>query len=62
VLTVGETVDFLEVGGIINFIVEEKKIRFEINVAAARKAGLKVRSKLLRLAKRVVREKPSKRT
>ncbi len=62
VLTVGETADFLEVGGIINFIVEEKKIRFEINVTAAGKAGLKVRSKLLRLAKRVVKEKPSERT
>ncbi|MFQ6034731.1 MAG: YfiR family protein [Sedimentisphaerales bacterium] len=59
VLTVEETAGFLESGGIINFIIEDKKVRFEINVAAAKRARLKIRSQLLRLAKRVVREKPS---
>lgn len=56
VLTVGEMEGFLEAGGIINLFVEEKKLRFEINVAAAERAGLKIRSKLLRLAKRVIEE------
>lgn len=56
VLTVGDMEGFLESGGIINFLMEEKKVRFEINVAAAGQAGLKIRSKLLRLAKRVVEE------
>lgn len=57
VLTVGETDGFLESGGIINFLMEDKKVRFEINVAAAKKNKLKISSKLLRLAKRVVKEK-----
>jgi hypothetical protein len=56
VLTVGEMEGFLESGGIINWFVEEKKIRFEINTAAAERAKLKIRSNLLRLAKRVVEE------
>ncbi len=59
VLTVGETAGFLESGGIINFLMEDKKVRFEINNTAAKQAKLKIRSKLLRLAKRVVPEKPS---
>jgi hypothetical protein len=54
ILTVGEMEGFLENGGIINWFVEEKKIRFEINTAAAERAKLKIRSNLLRLAKRVV--------
>jgi hypothetical protein len=56
VLTVGEMNGFLENGGIINWFVEDKKIRFEINNAAAGRANLKIRSNLLRLAKRVVED------
>jgi hypothetical protein len=56
VLTVGEMDNFLEAGGIINFLMEEKKVRFEVNITAAEEAKLKIRSKLLRLAKRVVKE------
>ncbi len=37
ILTVSEIPGFLEKDGIINFITEESKIRFEINVAAAKK-------------------------
>ena len=58
VLTVADMGGFLESGGIINFILEEKKVRFEINLAAARHAGLRISSKLLRLAKNNVREEP----
>ena len=54
VLTIGDMQGFLESGGIINFIMEEKKIRFEINMTAAKRAKLKIRSQLLLLAKRVV--------
>jgi len=54
VLTVGEMTNFIESGGITNLLVEEKKVGFEINVTAAKRAGLKIRSQLLRLAKRVV--------
>ena len=59
VLTVGETSGFLESGGIINFVMEDKKVRFEINNFAAKQANLKIRSKLLRLARRIIDEKPS---
>jgi len=62
VLTIDGMKGFLEFGGIIKFLMEEKKVRFEINVAAAKRAKLKIRSKLLRLAKRVVKERPPKDT
>jgi YfiR/HmsC-like len=57
VLTFGETGGFLEDGGIINFVAEKKKIRFEVNLEAARRARLKIDSQLLRLAKRVVKKR-----
>ncbi len=56
VLTVADMEGFLESGGMINFIMEENKIRFEINLTAARHAGLRINSRLLGLAKRVLRE------
>jgi hypothetical protein len=59
VLTVGDMEGFLESGGIINFVMEGKKVRFEINVTAAKRAKLKIRSQLLRLAKRVIEKEPS---
>jgi hypothetical protein len=57
VLTVGETPNMLKSGGIINFVVEENKVRFEINLTAAKNSKLKIRSQLLRLAKKVIEDK-----
>ena len=54
VLLVGEQDDFLEHGGHINFLIENQKVCFEINLKAAKDDGLKIRSKLLKLAKRVI--------
>jgi hypothetical protein len=54
VVTVADTEGFIESGGIVNFLTEDNKIRFDINQSAAEKNGLKIRSQLLRLAKRVV--------
>jgi len=59
VLTVGETPGFLESGGMINFLMEGNKVRFEINLVAAKQAKLRIRSQLLRLAQRVISEKPA---
>jgi hypothetical protein len=55
VLTVADTQGFLEDGGIVNFIIEDNKVRFDINLTASEKAGLKIRSQLLRLAKKVIK-------
>ncbi len=52
-LTVGDSPNFLEDGGIINFLIEDKKVRFEIGLVKARTAKLDISSQLLRLAKRV---------
>jgi len=57
VLTVGDTEEFLQSGGIISFVMEDQKVRFEVNLTAAEHAKLKIRSQLLRLAKRVIGQK-----
>jgi len=54
VLTVGEMERFIPSGGIINFVIERNKVRFEINPSGAERARLKLSSQLLSLA-RVVR-------
>ena len=51
VLTVGEMKGFAQLGGIINFYMRSNRLRFEINVDAAKRAELKMSSKLLKLAK-----------
>jgi hypothetical protein len=56
VLIVGDMNNFLKSGGMVNFVIEEQKIRFEINNNAAKQAKLNIRSKLLRLAKKVIGE------
>jgi hypothetical protein len=50
VLTVGEIEGFTQEGGIIQFVIQENKVRFQINAAAADKAGLKISAQLLKLA------------
>ena len=55
VLTVGEMERFIPSGGIINFVIERNKVRFEINPNGAERARLKLSSQLLSLA-RVVRQ------
>jgi len=56
ILMVGEHPGFLEKAGHINFLLEDNKIRFEINLSAAKKNQMKIRAQLLKLAKRVVGE------
>ena len=53
-LTVGETQGFLDSGGMINFVMENDHVRFEVNHRAAVKAGLHISSRLLVVAKRVI--------
>lgn len=51
ILTISETEGFAERGGIINFIEERNKVRFEINADAARRTGFTISSELLKLAR-----------
>ena len=51
VLTVGDMQSFAASGGMINFVMVENRVSFEINVEAAEKARLKISSQLLRLAR-----------
>ncbi len=60
VLTVGETAGFLDAGGMIDFLLEENKVRFDINLSAAESARLKIGSRLLILADHVVGESHGK--
>ena len=54
ILTVGESDGFTRHDGIINFYLDEKKVRFEIKPDAAKRRGLKISSQLLGLG-RIVR-------
>jgi len=50
VLTVGETDGFGQRGGIVNLLVTDGRIRFEVNPHAAERAHLQISSRLLSLA------------
>lgn len=58
VLTVGDGSGFLDDGGMVLLRLVEGRVRFEINMRAADKAGLRISAQLLRLALDV-REGPS---
>lgn len=53
VFTVANDEGFAKRGGVANFFRSENRIRFEINPNAAQSAGLKISSRLLRLAQLV---------
>ena len=52
VLTISEMPGFTDAGGMINFVLEGTKIRFQINNDAANSVGLKISAKLLGLGVR----------
>jgi hypothetical protein len=49
ILTIGDTKSFAQRGVMVNFYLENNKIRFEVNLEAANLAGLKISSNLLRM-------------
>jgi len=53
ILTVGDMEDFARRGGVLNFLIDERKIRFAINPTAAKAGGLQINAQLLNLAKLV---------
>ena len=54
VLTVGDSPGFVDAGGMIELLVEDERMRFEVNLHAANEARLKISAKLLSLAKAVL--------
>jgi hypothetical protein len=51
VLTVGERDDFTTRGGVVRLYTDRDRLRFEINMTSAERAGLRVSAKMLGLAK-----------
>lgn len=54
-LTVSDFKDFAKSGGTMNFYIKKNNVKIEINIDAAERAGLKISSKLLKIAK-VIRD------
>jgi YfiR/HmsC-like len=52
-LTVGETPGFAQAGGMINFSIQENKVKLELNLEATTRVGLKVNSKLIAVSRLV---------
>jgi hypothetical protein len=55
VVTVGESPSFARKGGTINFVVQGDKLRFEINMTAAERSGVKISAQLQKLAAAIQR-------
>ena len=55
-MSVGEVEGFTRLGGVINFFEEDNRLRFKINLEAAKREGLKMSSQLLRSAQIVGKE------
>lgn len=53
VLTVGEGEKFLQDGGIVAFVIQDRRVRFDINQSAAGKAQLTISSRLMNVARSV---------
>jgi hypothetical protein len=58
-LTVSDMPDFINNGGMIQFVLKDNKVRFEVNLIAAEKAGLTISSQLLKVATDIKRESPN---
>jgi hypothetical protein len=56
VLTIGEGRHFPEGGGIVGIGIDDRRVRFVVNLATARRAGIKMSARLLTLATRVLTE------
>jgi hypothetical protein len=53
ILTVSDMPHFVARGGMIEFVAQPSNVRFEVNRAAAERAGLSLSSELLKLAVKV---------
>jgi hypothetical protein len=53
VLTIGEGDNFTTSGGVIGLLIEDRRLRFDVDTSAAQHAGLRVSSKILALSRNV---------
>jgi hypothetical protein len=60
VLTVSDIPGFAAEGGIVGFVLEDRRVRFEINEQAAQRASLRISSRLLNLARIVGASRPDR--
>jgi hypothetical protein len=51
ILTVGDIEGFAQKGVILNFYIENNRVRFEINLNSLKRSGLRISSKVMHLAK-----------
>lgn len=56
VLSIAELPDFAQAGGVIALRTVDDRTRFDVNLAAAERSGLRLSAKLLRLATTVIQE------
>lgn len=54
ILTIGDSTSFLADGGMINLMLVDGTIRFEVNLAAAKRSGMSLNPRVLALAERVL--------
>jgi hypothetical protein len=55
VLTVSDAQDFVQAGGMIGMRIDDNRVRFDINLGAAQRAGLALNSQMVKLAGQVLR-------
>lgn len=55
VLTVGEDENFIEQGGMINFVLRDERMQFEVNARAAEQAHIIISFRLLSVARAVLK-------
>jgi hypothetical protein len=60
VLTVSDIDGFAQAGGVMQFVTEQSRVRFLVNLEAASQAKLRINSKLLALARVINRADPSR--
>lgn len=53
ILTVSDSQDFIDQGGMIGLVIAESRVGFEANLASARRAGIRLPAQLLKLARRI---------
>jgi len=59
-ITVGESRRFADMGGAVNFVIEDGRVRFNVNLRPVEDRGVRISARMLQLAGRVDRAKPVK--